>query len=125
MLSLLRTLSDWVDQIPPSQTSLRYGNPSYRTWSTRLLDQAPQLLADLLPDPLQGAGVELLPYLLDSFGNPTRIDYGTGHETNFVALLYCLARLGVFVEVRTVCTRPCSHLHQGCVQSADNTWTQC
>lgn len=29
-------------------------------------------------------------------GNATRIDYGTGHETTFAALLYCLAKIGVF-----------------------------
>jgi hypothetical protein len=34
--------------------------------------------------------VELASYLCDSFGDPTRIDYGTGHETSFVALLYVL-----------------------------------
>ena len=35
---------------------------------------------------------------VDSFGNRTRIDYGTGHETTFVAWLYCLSTLGVFGE---------------------------
>lgn len=47
---------------------------------------------------MEGAEVELVPYLLDSFGNPSRIDYGTGHETNFAALFYCLARIGVVEE---------------------------
>lgn len=52
----------------------------------------------LLPQELSGAALELLPYWLDSFGNPTRIDYGTGHETTFVAFLYCLAALGLVTE---------------------------
>lgn len=34
-----------------------------------------------------GAEVELLAYLLDSFGNATRIDYGTGHESTFMILV--------------------------------------
>ena len=34
--------------------------------------------------------------LVPSAGNATRIDYGTGHETTFAALLYCLAVAGVF-----------------------------
>ncbi len=38
------------------------------------------------------AAAELASYFADSFGNATRIDYGTGHETTFVALLYCLVR---------------------------------
>lgn len=37
--------------------------------------------------PLQDAAVELVPYLLASFGHPSRIDYGTGHETTFVVWL--------------------------------------
>lgn len=31
--------------------------------------------------------MELVPYLLASFGHPSRIDYGTGHETTFVVWL--------------------------------------
>lgn len=56
---------------------------------------APALLARVLPPALAPAIVELSPYFVDSFGNATRIDYGTGHETTFAALLFCLARLGV------------------------------
>jgi hypothetical protein len=58
----------------------------------------PASVPQLLPPELQGAAIELLPYLLDSFGNATRIDYGTGHETTFVAFLYCLAALGLVTE---------------------------
>jgi len=46
----------------------------------------------------QDAKVELIPYILQSFGDPSRIDYGTGHELNFVALMYCLYSLGIFVK---------------------------
>ena len=38
--------------------------------------------------------IELAAYLVDSFGNSTRIDYGTGHETTFILFLYCLCKLG-------------------------------
>lgn len=30
-----------------------------------------------------------------SFGNPLRLDYGTGHELNFVAFLCCLEKTGI------------------------------
>lgn len=49
-------------------------------------------------DAAAAATIELAPYFSDSFGNYSRIDYGTGHETNFMAWLYCLARLGVIRE---------------------------
>lgn len=42
----------------------------------------------------ESACCELRAYWCDSFGNRTRIDYGTGHETNFAAWLYCLRRTG-------------------------------
>jgi serine/threonine-protein phosphatase 2A activator len=39
---------------------------------------------------------ELAGYLCSSFGDRQRIDYGTGHELNFVALLLCLSKLQAF-----------------------------
>ncbi|KAL6760840.1 PTPA-domain-containing protein [Haematococcus lacustris] len=98
LAALLTTLGSWVDDIPPLQQSLRYGNPAFRLWHSRLVEQAPALLASLLPGPLQPLVQELVPYLTDSFGNPTRIDYGTGHETTFCALLFCLTKLEVLRE---------------------------
>ena len=47
---------------------------------------------------MESATVEIIPYFADSFGNASRIDYGTGHETNFAAWLYCIARLGLIKE---------------------------
>ncbi len=87
-----------VDETPPVQQALRYGNPAYRTWHSRMEAAAPALLQAALPPDLQQAAVELVPYFTDSFGNATRIDYGTGHETTFAALLFCLAKLGVLKE---------------------------
>ena len=37
-------------------------------------------------------------YLKDSFGNATRIDYGTGHEMAFVMALCALFKVGAFKE---------------------------
>jgi len=56
------------------------------------------LLTDILGDDFRHASVEITPYILDSFGNKSRIDYGTGHETNFFAFLFCLAKLGLIKE---------------------------
>jgi hypothetical protein len=70
-----------------------------RTWFAKVSAAAPELLTQhVLPEELRGAAAELAPYLDDSLGNPTRIDYGTGHETTFIALLCCLAKLGVLTE---------------------------
>jgi len=37
----------------------------------------------------------LVPYFCESFGNPTRVDYGTGHEAMFVCFLLCLEEIGL------------------------------
>lgn len=71
----------------------------HRTWFAKVSAAAPELLKQhVLPERLRDAAAELAEYLIDSLGNATRIDYGTGHETTFCALLCCLAKLGVVSE---------------------------
>jgi len=98
LISVLDTLWEWVNDIPPAAHTLRYGNPAYREWYGRLKAEAKSLLSPVLDESLRNRTdilSELTPYFIDSFGNETRIDYGTGHETTFAALLFCLARLGI------------------------------
>jgi len=38
--------------------------------------------------------LELASYLLDAFGHPVRLDYGTGHESSFMVFLYATCKLG-------------------------------
>jgi hypothetical protein len=66
---------------------MRYGNKAFRLWHERLVQQGVRLCRSVLPDEKAGADIELEAYLLDSFGNATRIDYGTGHETTFMMLV--------------------------------------
>ncbi|KAK3273066.1 hypothetical protein CYMTET_18669 [Cymbomonas tetramitiformis] len=98
IVDLLGTLSTWVDEIPPATQQMRYGNTAFRTWQERLANSVIDLSSSVLPENLKDATIELAPYLLESFGNGVRIDYGTGHETNFIAWLYCLSCLGVITE---------------------------
>ncbi|KAL7180764.1 hypothetical protein ACSBR1_039760 [Camellia fascicularis] len=98
IVSILQTLIRFVDEIPPVAQSSRYGNYSYRTWHSRMTENAESFMLAFLPEDLQSATVEIVPYFTDSFGNSSRIDYGTGHETNFAAWLYCLALLGLIKE---------------------------
>ncbi|XP_019453879.1 PREDICTED: serine/threonine-protein phosphatase 2A activator [Lupinus angustifolius] len=98
IVSILETLTLWVDEIPPVQQAARYGNIAYRTWHEKLVENAESLMMKILHEDVKQAKVEIAAYFTDSFGNASRIDYGTGHETNFVAWLYCLARLEEIVE---------------------------
>jgi serine/threonine-protein phosphatase 2A activator len=44
----------------------------------------PELLKPIVPN---DSIPEVSAYLVESFGNRRRIDYGTGHEANFIAFL--------------------------------------
>lgn len=47
-----------------------------------------------MPDTLYKAIPEIVAYLVEGFGNATRIDYGTGHEISFIMFLCCLFKIG-------------------------------
>uniref|UniRef100_A0A0G4HWV2 Serine/threonine-protein phosphatase 2A activator n=1 Tax=Chromera velia CCMP2878 TaxID=1169474 RepID=A0A0G4HWV2_9ALVE len=98
LCALLRQLKGWVDEIPPIAQPSRFGNRAFQVWCDRLQEQAPSLVESLLDEEKKDARDELVPYLLDSFGNRTRIDYGTGHEAHMLAFLFCLFAIGVFEE---------------------------
>ncbi|KAG8252860.1 Serine/threonine-protein phosphatase 2A activator [Homalodisca vitripennis] len=55
------------------------------------------LLQEALPPLFYRAIPEIKEYLVESFGNSTRIDYGTGHEMSFCMFLCCLFKIGAFV----------------------------
>ena len=97
VLAILDTLKGWVVEIPPEDQPQRFGNKAFRVWHARLKESVSDLIRSLLPEAVQPARVELEPYLLDSFGNSTRIDYGTGHEAAFAIFLLCLMKLGVLL----------------------------
>ena len=91
----------WLGVTPPIPPL--FGDPGlFWTWGLLKIRHPPFAVQSVLPDILKEAAVEVAPYFLDSFGNPTRIDYGTGHETNFCVLLYCLARLERRVGAKAV-----------------------
>jgi serine/threonine-protein phosphatase 2A activator len=94
-LALLERLDRMVDDTPPEQGQMRFGNKAFRTWHAKLSAAAQELHALVVPPEQKEAVQELVPYLLDSFGNPVRIDYGTGHELHFVIWMYCLHALGL------------------------------
>ena len=74
---------------------MRFGNKAFRTWLDRVTTNADTMLEALLP---KEAIPEVKVYLLESFGSYERIDYGTGHELNFVVFLLCLLKLGIYKQ---------------------------
>ena len=90
-LGVLDMMESWLIEIPPLQQPMRYGNMAFRDYGKKLLDSMDAIMITIFGSSLpEGGRRELGVYLYESIGNTTRIDYGTGHETNFVALLFCL-----------------------------------
>jgi serine/threonine-protein phosphatase 2A activator len=104
IVGVLDRLAAWVDDIPPAQQQARYGNPAYRFWQEQLGESVGELQRAVLPPPLHAATAEVAPYFLDSFGNSSRIDYGTGACTR--RRWACLAVLFVSLcSFQSTCSR--------------------
>ncbi|ODQ51161.1 the Pp2a phosphatase activator Ypa1 Ptpa1 in complex with model substrate [Saitoella complicata NRRL Y-17804] len=95
LLQVLDILDRYIAECPPKPGPRRFGNVAFRTWTKQLEDNADLLLREHLPESVQTAMPELLPYFTGSFGSGQRLDYGTGHELSFAAFLCGLYLLGV------------------------------
>jgi len=69
IVSILKTLTLWMDEIPPLQQATRYRNIAYRTWHELLVNSDESLTFKFLPDNLKPTTVELVSYFSDSFNN--------------------------------------------------------
>ena len=96
---MLDYLDKLIVQFPPIEQPMRYGNKSYRFWLEKFTEEFDVLMQNILPkEKREYLTVELKPYFLESFGNSKRIDYGTGHELNFICVLYILCVEEIFTK---------------------------
>lgn len=88
---LLERLSTLVDQVKPfdDDQNQRFGNRAYRLWFGKMVEASGGFFEDNYS---KASAAELLAYFQDSFGNQQRIDYGTGHEMNFIIFLLGLLK---------------------------------
>ena len=94
LMDALRQIATGCDQyLPKPGEARRYGSPTFRDWHAWLVASAPELLASLGSD-----SAELAARLAASFGDRTRIDYGTGHECAFVVFLLGCCKLQLLSE---------------------------
>ncbi|KEY71072.1 hypothetical protein S7711_00895 [Stachybotrys chartarum IBT 7711] len=95
VLSMLQDAEAMLSQCPPDeQGGSRFGNKAFQGFLDLVRDRAPAWHKALgLKD--DAAIAELSTYLNHSFGNRSRIDYGSGHELNFMVWLLCLYQLDV------------------------------
>jgi len=96
LIDIISALYDAIDDTPPFDIepgAVRFGNKAYRDWFAKMQEIVATELEKCLAS-IPGAASELTTYLSESFGNATRIDYGTGHETNFIAFCLALDKIG-------------------------------
>ncbi|KAI9202325.1 uncharacterized protein BJ171DRAFT_514718 [Polychytrium aggregatum] len=96
IIHVLDTFEQYCSQIP-AQGNLksRFGNPAFKDWYDLVSKNIQELTGKFIP---AEANAEVSSYLLLSFGNRKRIDYGTGHEANFICFLFCLEKIGLITS---------------------------
>lgn len=78
---------------------MRFGNKAFQTWLEKAKETFDEEIFNIIPDEnMQKAIPEVQLYFMESFGHYERIDYGTGHELNFLAFLICLYKIGLYNE---------------------------
>lgn len=116
LLSLLERADRTIDACPPEQQPTRFGNKAFRTFCTHVRENVGTWLTECglaqtssssssssaeensqssssAPTVSSHQLAELSRYFYSCFGDSQRIDYGSGHELNFVCLLFCLSTL--------------------------------
>lgn len=77
------------------QVTSRFGKPEFRDFYDDMQKQCPSLLRDHIPGLDPDAIPEVGQYFTEAWGDRNRIDYGSGHELNFISFLLCLDQLGL------------------------------
>ncbi|KAF2275481.1 phosphotyrosyl phosphatase activator [Westerdykella ornata] len=106
LAGMIERLRQMIEEAPPDPGPRRFGNISFRKWHDMVTERLPEILKGFIDQDVLSIGaegpvraeVELMAYLTGSFGSPQRLDYGTGHELNFLAFLGCLWKLGAFPD---------------------------
>jgi len=91
--TILSILQGLLESNPAHDTGSRFGNPAFRGFHNDLVAGIPHIHGDVLGLEVN-AIEEVSTYLLNSFGSEERLDYGSGHELNFMMWLLCLYQLG-------------------------------
>ncbi|UKZ79490.1 Serine/threonine-protein phosphatase 2A activator 2 [Trichoderma virens FT-333] len=95
ILSILDQAEAFVSQSPPNeQGGCRFGNKAFRGFLD-LVKEKTTAWHESLGLHNADAIAEASAYFVQSFGNRNRIDYGSGHELNFMMWLLCLYQLGI------------------------------
>jgi serine/threonine-protein phosphatase 2A activator len=89
-----------LDATPPVEGKNRFGNLAFRDFYDKVQDINEAFVTRILVE--LGAPAEyiydLRVYLDEAYGDRSRVDYGTGHELNFLIFLFCINKIKPFKE---------------------------
>lgn len=95
IISILDDIQELLARAPPDeQGGSRFGNKKFRTFLDLVTEHSKEWHARL-GITSDAAVDEVSTYLRHCLGNRNRIDYGSGHELNFILWLLCLYQLGI------------------------------
>lgn len=97
ILEVIDEADGLVKSCPPLDTGSRFGNPAFRDYLDKAAG-AQQIWHEKIGVPDAAAIGETSTYLTNAFGSGSRIDYGSGHELNFVLWLLCLRQLSLIPD---------------------------
>lgn len=92
--AVLDVIESLLQQHPPLDTGSRFGNPVFRSLHKAIVRDVERIHKDVLGLHNEAAIQEISIYLINAFGSEERLDYGSGHELNFMMWLLCLYQLG-------------------------------
>ena len=99
--NLYSKLEEIYKNNPPKEGEARYEDPVFKRYHTDLEKDYENIMnttilkSEKTPKNLI---LEIKSYFMDSFGNPSRLDYGTGHELNYLCFLYVLYEGGMYTS---------------------------
>lgn len=103
LLSILDEANRVLQENPADENNgSRFGNPVFRSFVSSISSKSrslhDNLLSSLPAEARDGALTEVTTYFNNAWGSSTRIDYGSGHELNFLMYLLCLNRLSLLPQ---------------------------
>ncbi|CCK72250.1 peptidylprolyl isomerase RRD2 KNAG_0J01690 [Huiozyma naganishii CBS 8797] len=99
LMGLLQQVRGVIERHPVAKKDApasRFGKVEFRDFYDELRAESASLITGAFPQLTQNQVRQLQTYLEESWGDKRRIDYGSGHELNFMCFLYGLTAYKVF-----------------------------